>query len=164
MSIIRIWSTLTALLLLWFPTAGAAFQADPEAACAFLSDVGLRGRNYRSIGEDLYQCRSRRRNLPLGGAQVHTMRFQAQGDPDHVRRLRLTLYVNSRQQVQAAFRRMLRTGQLLVERSLNVKMPEEVVRRLVDGATGTWELAGAEVALEKRQIRAVTFEYHLVIR
>ncbi len=92
------------------------------------------------------------------------MRFQAQGDPDHVRRLRLTLYVNSRQQVQAAFRRMLRTGQLLVERSLNVKMPEEVVRRLLDGATATWEVAGADVALEKRQIQAVTFEYHLVIR
>ena len=160
----RYWLICSLVPWLWSPTAGAEFKADPETACNLLSDIGLRGRNYRHIGEGLYQCRSRRRNLALGGNRTHAMRFQAQGDQDTVRQLRLTLFVNSREQLQATFRRMLRDGQLLMNRALQVEMPEEVVRRLLDGATGTWQAAGADVVLERSQVRAVTFEYHLVIR
>lgn len=157
-------SILAVLLWLCSPTAGAAFQAEPEAACAFLSDIGLNGRTYRRVGEDLYRCISRRRNLPFGGAQVHTMRYLAQGGPHNVRQLRLTLYINSRSQMQAALRRMLENGRLLLERALETNMPEEVVRRLLDGATGTWQVAGADVVLEKSQIQSSSQEYHLLIR
>ena len=161
---IRVGSILAVLFWLWSPTAGAAFQASPEAACAFLTEAGLRGRNYRRIGEGLYRCNSRRRNLPFGGSEVHAMRFQAQGDAQHVRQLRLTLYVNSKRQVQPAHRRMLENGQLLVQKALEVNMPTEVVRTLLDGATGTWNVAGAAVVLEKSQIQSISHQYHLIIR
>jgi len=68
------------LLWLCFPAANAAFEHDPTEACAFLAEAGLGAGGYRRIGEGLYQCASRRRNLPLGGGQTHTLRYLAQGD------------------------------------------------------------------------------------
>jgi len=156
--------SLAILLCLWFPTAGATFQTTPEAACAFLSEVGLNERNYRHVGGGVYRCASSRRRLPLGGAQVHTVRYRAQGDPHNVRQLKLTLYVNSRRQVQAARRRMLEYGQRLVKKALAVSMPGGAAGSLLNGATGTWKVAGADVILEKSQIRSSSHQYHLIIR
>jgi hypothetical protein len=158
---------LVSFTLLWlcFPVAHADFERDPTEACAFLAEARLDAGGYRRIGEGLYQCRSRRRNLPLGGGRTqHMLRYLAHGDEQIVRQLRLILFINSTSQVQAAHQRLLRYARMLVKNALGVDLPEGAANAILKIATGTWNLNDAELVLQQGQVRTGSYEYRLIIR
>lgn len=156
------------LLLLSLAPTGEAWSAglrlDPQAACDFLADERLRTRGgYRQSG-NLHRCASQRRNLGGSGRVQNNIRYIAWGDAEAVTGLRLELRVNSGSSVQRAHRQLVDHGRLLIKRALGAEMPEEVESAILSATTGSWDIKGSTVSLERIVAGQPGHELRLVIQ
>ena len=140
------------------------FRADPSVACDFMAAEGLRTRGgYRESG-GRHHCRSQRRNLVSGGPLNNSIRFVAQGDAEAVTQLRFELQVNSTTAVQRAHRQMVDYSRALMKAALGAEMPEEIEAAILSATTGTWDVNGSTVSLERIVLGAPGYELRLSIR
>jgi len=137
---------------------------DPAQACALLSDARLRAGKYRDVGGGAYKCNSRRRALPLGDAVKHSIRYEALGDAEGVRQLRLTLAVNSTREQQPAHRRLGDYAGTLTGHALQAPLPEHVEAAILSVAPGVWQLGDAELEVRKVKLGVVGYEVQFIIR
>ncbi len=151
--------------LLWLDSMAAAAVDDPAVACDLLAaqHLGARG-GYRPMGKTLHRCASARRPLPLGGSPTHEIRYVAEGDATRVRSLSLQLYVNSREDVQPAHRRLLEYAELLAEAAFGRALPQAAVDAILAGVNGRFAIDNGEVVAEKAYIHGRTYELFVRLR
>ena len=137
----------TVLALTAAGTAAGEFGFDPEAACDFMLEEGLRTRGgYRPVGSG-YECRSRPRNVMGGGPVNNTIGFSAGGDAQRVTWLELDLRVNARGAVQRTHGVLVEHANALMERALDTAMTDEIEAAIRDGISGRWLVQGHTVNL-----------------
>ena len=139
------------------------FSAEPEAACDFMREDGLRTRGgYRANGS-VYECRSRRRNLISGGRLVNTIRFLARGDANKVTQLNLELQVNSGTAIQRAHRNLAEHAATLFETALREPLPADIETAILSGVRGSWDVSGKSVTLQRIVLSGPGYELRLRI-
>ena len=130
-------------------SAAAELVFDPELACGFMQEEGLRARGgYRQVGSR-YECSSQRRNVMGGGPVNNTIRFSARGDAQQVTELELDLRVNARGAVQRTHGVLVDHADVLLQRALGKAMSDEIETAIRAGTDGQWLLNGRSVSLER---------------
>jgi hypothetical protein len=156
----RSWLLLAASALSGSGLAAELQVAEPDVACRLMADHGLATRGgYKTMTGGTFRCASFRVPLPFGGAANHEVRYFAQGLEDRVQSLNLQLYIRSRENTQAAHRRLLDYAQDIADRALGRAIPDAVARNILSATTGRIVDGNVEWVLEKAQIRGSTYEY-----
>ena len=132
----------------------------PDVACRWMADEGLATRGgYKEMAGGKFRCASFRVPMPLGGAANHEVRYFADGEQARVRSLNLQLYIRSRENIQAAHRRLLDYARTIADKALGRTIPEAVARTLLSATEGRFVDGDVEWVLEKAQIRGLAYEY-----
>lgn len=139
------------------------YRADPAAACGFLAGLDLATRGGYQANGDIYECRSRRKDL-IGGGEVHNrIRYRAWGDAQAVSRLELDLEVNSLTAVQHAHHKMLEYARELVREATQAPLPGEAEAAILAATSGRWALAGYTLGLRRVVLDSPRYELHLYV-
>ena len=131
-------------------TAGAGLSLPPDKACGLLADKGIPAAGgYRATMGSVHLCGSFQKVIPVSNGDFDTLQFSAQGTEAAVTQLELDLRLKSMGEVQSAFRYLLENVELLAERALGAKVPEEAQVAIRSGVTGKWPLGGATLTVER---------------
>lgn len=145
--------------------AHAADIRDPDVACQVLAEQRLPTRGgYQQILGGTYQCASRVRDLPVGGAVRHSVRFRASGDAQAVDTLTVQLNVNSLENVQRAHAALYQYAESLLAKGLDAPTPDGMRDAVMSAVNGSWTVDGATVEVRKAQIRGLTYELLVQVR
>ena len=109
-------------------------------------------------GGGSFRCESRRRTLPLGGEPAHEIRYFAAGTAGRVESLNLQLTINSREEIQAAHRRLLNYTAELAKDALGAEVPEEMAAAILSANNGQFEIGGKQATVRKAQVRGLFYE------
>lgn len=132
---------------------------DPVVACGLMREQGLRTlTGHPSDREDGFRCSSRRKALPLGGNLKHEIQYYATGDKGSTATLNLRLFIVSRQEVQAAHRRLLQYTQTLMEKAAGMPLPKDLSKSILSGSSGIFSVGGVKVEVRKVQVRGSSYE------
>jgi hypothetical protein len=139
--------------------AAAADASKPAVACDMMAAHGLAGRgDSGAAGGGSFRCDSRRRSLPLGAEPAHEIRYFAIGSAGRVESLNLQLTINSREEVQAAHRRLLDYTVHLAREALDAVVPDEMAAAILSANNGRFEIGGTQATVRKAQIRSRLYE------
>jgi len=157
-------STVLVPLLTPALSLAAGLVRAPDEACAYLAEDGLGGTgDYREYRPGKYYCWSLRKEIAAGDPQRQSVRYTAEGTEEAVSSLTLELQVPSRSEVQRGHMLFLEYARALVTKALATEMPEEIGKAVLAARPGRWPLAGAEVVIEKRQVKGEGYELALRI-
>jgi hypothetical protein len=140
-------------------SALAGLERPPETACSYLAEEGLGSADrYREYRGGQFYCWSLRRPIAAGDPKRHEVRYEARGSAEQVSQLGLELHVFSTSEVQRAHKLFLGYVEALVRRALGEDPPPDLAPAVMAARPGRWPLGGAELVLEKRQVRASSYE------
>jgi hypothetical protein len=143
----------------------AADITEPAVACDLMRQHGLPGAGApEQTAEGYFRCDSRRRSLPLGGEPSHEIRYFATGRAGRVESLNLQLTINTRQEVQAAYRRLLEYTNNMLEAALGVQAPAEMAAAILSGLSGGFQVDGKAATVGKAHTTGVVYEYIVSLR
>ena len=140
-------------------SATTADVNDPAVACDLMAAHGLPGRGDVGAAEGgSFRCDSRRRSLPLGGEPAHEIRYFVTGSAGRVESLNLQLTINSREEVQAAHRRLLDYTSGLAREALGAEVPPKMAAAILSANNGRFEIGSTQATVRKAQIRGMLYE------
>jgi hypothetical protein len=163
--LIRVLFSFVLLVLSFTAAAEATNVADPDIACALLSDDRLRaGDWYKRSGSEVYECRSHYREFLTDGPLNHRIRYLARGNKTTVNLLLLELQVRARKDVQRAQKHLLEYATTLIKKTLAVDVPGDMEDAILSGIEGSWKLGGVVVNLLRVRSRGMSYELRLEIQ
>lgn len=126
----------------------------PREACDLMAEASLPTRRYHDeyVGA-AYGCNSGDKEITTGAILNNTLSYFVEGDRDRADRLKLVLEVYDPSERVAAQQVFATHAAGLFERAVGQQMPDEMIRQLANGRTGTWTEGGVRMELEREDFK-----------
>lgn len=126
-------------------------QWQPAEACDFLANIsGLQTRGYKDLsGEGQYTCSSDYKKLGTDPVLPNNIAYYAQGNSTAVKKLKIVLNVNSKEQSVSAHKELQDASSALTQKAVGIELPNSATTSISQGKPGQWMVAGHMVEVTR---------------
>jgi hypothetical protein len=126
--------------------------SSPQTACALLADIpGMQTRGYKSnpsVPKE-YSCSSPQKSIGNGWSLENSLAYYAVGDRNTATELRLVLRLTNMDASPVGRSVLAVASDLLTKRALGGSLPDDILKALLAGRTGDWDVREHQVALTR---------------
>lgn len=126
--------------------------SSPAAACALLADIpGMQTRGYKntpSVPKE-YSCSSPHKSIGNGYSLENNVAYYVVGDRNTATELRLVLKLSNMDAAPVGRSVLAVASDLLAKRALGGSLPDDVLKALLAGRTGEWDVRDHEVLIAR---------------
>lgn len=122
---------------------------NPQEVCGFMSTMGMGTRGYKNPDGIGHFCSSPYKEFGSGFPLKNNIAYYAEGDAQKIRKLKLVLNVNSKQEAKQAHTELASSAEVLLNKALNVPLPQQVREAILAGNSGKWQIGIANVSVTR---------------
>lgn len=134
------------------PVAVSSWSS-PPAACALLADIpGMQTRGYKSnpSAPKEYSCSSPVKSIGDGWSLDNNLAYYVAGDRNSATELRLVLKLSNMDAAPVGRSVLAVASDLLAKRALGNSLPDDILKALLSGRTGEWDVSDHQVSLTRK--------------
>lgn len=140
-------------------------QATPEEACAFLSDLGLKGRAWTEYGDGASGCASNYKDIGSGSPLPNNLAFYATGSGHIVDQVKLVVNFNQPNSKAAATNSLLAASARLSQKSLGASLPQSITKAIQAGTPAVADVGtGSVEVIRDEWPTGKGYEIHVVMK
>jgi len=124
----------------------------PPAACALLADIpGMQTRGYKNnpSAPKEYSCSSPQKSIGNGFSLENNLAYYAVGDRNTATELRLVLRLSTMDAAPVGRSVLAVASDLLTKRALGNPLPDGILKALLAGRTGEWDIREHQVLITR---------------
>ncbi|HDK37663.1 MAG TPA: hypothetical protein ENG92_01415 [Thiolapillus brandeum] len=137
----------------------------PLVLCEYMDDMGMPGSSkYREQGDGSWACNSTRKKLPQGEpAAASDLQYRVLGSVSEPRKQILELRMRSYRAPQGVLNVFSRYVDILLKKTLNSQLSEEMYKAIMAPHDGKWQLDGHVVQLSKLRSKGAVYDLRFTL-
>lgn len=146
------------------PSSSNLIMKEPSNACSSMVRVGLVTNGWNNRYENSYGCSSPYKDIGNGYPMPNNLAFYAEGTKSEVRKIKLVLNFNDRNDTDDAYSELLKASALLIKSFTGSDMPVQIKTAILSNSNFTTTLNNTTASVEKVDWPSGGYEIQITIK